>query len=106
MMAPIARDQHGNPFELPPEAKFWRVRRHTRGRPADVMGPDGEPLFIAIEDDQSDLRAHGCCGPIRLDAVNADRRPLSVQATYVDMGTEESPRAASSEGDKDMVRVC
>src|SRR5262249_1511182 len=32
MMAPLARDQHGNPFELPPEAAFWRVRRHTGGR--------------------------------------------------------------------------
>jgi hypothetical protein len=107
MMAPLARDQHGNAFELPAEAKYWRVRRHTRGRPADVLGPDGEPLYIPVEQDQSDLRMHGCAGLIRLDAVDNDRRPLPVQATYVDLGSAEPPpRSAGLDGDKEMVRVC
>jgi hypothetical protein len=107
MTAPLARDQYGNLVELPPEAKFWRVRRHTRGRPADIMGPDGEPLYIAITEDQPDLRAKGCSGSIRLDAVDADRRSLPVQAVYVELGNvEDAPRMGAAENDKDMVRVC
>src|SRR5262245_59162535 len=106
MVAPLARDQHGNPFELPPEARYWRVRRHTRGRPAEITGRDGEPLYISIENDEAELRLSGCSGAIRLDAVDAERRPLAVQATYVDLGTEEAPRPAASDENKEMVRFC
>jgi hypothetical protein len=86
--APLARDQAGNPFELPETAAFWRVRRHTGGRPSTVLGPDGEPLFLPITADHSDLYAAGCdSGSFRLEAVDAQRRPLGAQVAFIELAT-------------------
>jgi hypothetical protein len=109
MMAPLAYDVHGNAIELPPEAAYWRVRRHTGGRPSEICGPDGEPLFIPIGEDRPSLRAAGCTGSLRLDAVDEQRRAVDAPAAFVELGGDEMParNAAMLIGDAhtDLLRV-
>jgi hypothetical protein len=106
MMVSLARDQQGNAFELPPEAALWRVRRHTGGRPADMLDSDGDPLFLPITDDRLDLRAKGCSGSMRLEAVDAQRKSLGVQAAFVELGNDEAAqRNSAANNDKDLVRT-
>jgi hypothetical protein len=73
-----------------------------------VLGPDGEPLYAPITDDRLELRSRGCSGAIRLEAVDADRKPLSVQAAYVELGNgdDSAQRNVAASGDKDLVRAC
>lgn len=107
-MLPLARDQHGNPFEVPPEAAYWRVRRHTGGRPSTVLGPDGEPLFIAIGADRLDLSEHdGCTGSLRLEAVDGDYQPVDAPVAYVEIAANErpAPRNAAPTEQSDLVRA-
>jgi hypothetical protein len=75
--APLARDDAGNPFELPDEAAYWRVRRQTTGRPRTVLGPDGEPLYVPILAGAAALEDNGC-GPdrYRLEAADGDRKAI------------------------------
>lgn len=107
-MLPLARDQHGNGFEVPTEAAYWRVRRHTGGRPSTVLGPDGEPLFIPIGADRLDLNAHGCTGSLRLEAVDGDYHPVDAPVAYVEIAESDTrlpDRNASVGGHADLVRV-
>jgi hypothetical protein len=109
MMAPLAYDVHGNAIELPPEAAYWRVRRHTGGRPSEICGSDGEPLFIPIGEDRPTLRANGCTGSVRLDAVDEERRAVDAPAAFVELGGDEAParNSAALVGDThaDLLRV-
>jgi hypothetical protein len=107
MFTPLARDQHGNTFEVPSEAVYWRVRRHTGGRPSTVLGPDGEPLFIPIHGDKPDLVANGCTGSLRLEAVNADFRSLDAPVAFVELGSgaDIARNASAADGNADLVRV-
>ena len=107
-MLPLARDQHGNAFEVPPEAAFWRVRRQTGGRPSNVLGPDKEPLYIPISGDRLDLHANGCSGSLRLEAVDGDYHPVETPVAYVEVASNEPPaarNAVATEGHADLVRT-
>lgn len=86
MTAPLARDQSGQPFELPPTAVFWRVRRHTGGRPSSVLGADGELLFVPIGADLGELAASvGASGSYRLEAVDEQRKSVGAPVAYVEL---------------------
>lgn len=77
MEAPLARDQDGNPFELPEEASWWRVRLQTTGRPRAVLGPDRKQLYVPILAGAAELEEAGCeGGSYRLEAVDADHQPI------------------------------
>ena len=93
--APLARDANGNPFPLPPEAAFWRVRRHTGGRPSVVLGPGGEPLFISVGADDSALE-EASCGPgsYRLEAVDLHRKAVGAPIAVVELA-EPVPQSIS-----------
>lgn len=107
-MVPLSRDQHNNAFDVPEEAAYWRVRRHTGGRPSTVLGPDGEPLFVALTSDKPELRANGCNGSLRLEAVDGDYRSVNAPVAFVELGhADDVPRnaAPSSDGNLDLVRV-
>jgi hypothetical protein len=107
-MVPLARDQHGNAFEVPSEAAFWRVRRQTGGRPSNVLGPGNEPLYIPIGGDRLDLHANGCSGSLRLDAVDGDYGPVDAPVAYVEIAASEQPAARNSsvpDGNADLVRT-
>lgn len=82
----LARDPAGNAFPLPDQAAFWRVRRHTGGRPSAVVGPNGEPLFIAINGDLDSLVDAGCApGSYRLEAVDVQRRAVGSPIAFVEI---------------------
>lgn len=106
-MLPLARDQHGNPFDVPPEAAFWRVRRQTGGRPSAVLGPDGEPLFIPIGGDRLDLSTQGCTGSLRLEAVDGDYHPVDAPVAYVEIAASDKPAVRNAAGSEqtDLVRT-
>ena len=107
-MLPLARDQHGNPFDVPPEAAFWRVRRQTGGRPSNVLGPDNEPLYIPIGGDRLDLHGNGCSGSLRLEAVDGDYTPVDAPVAYVEIAASEravARNASASDGNADLVRT-
>ena len=107
-MPPLARDQHGISFDVPPDAAFWRVRRHTGGRPSTVLGPDGEPLFIPIAGDRADLREGGCNGSLRLEAVDAEHKSVNAPVAFVELVASDDVAAkntAPSEGLTDLVRM-
>lgn len=88
----LARDASGNPFPLPDNAAFWRVRRHTGGRPSVVVGPNGEPLFVAIAADMDALLDAGCApGSYRLEAVDVQRRPVGAPIAFVEI-SESQPQ--------------
>ncbi len=92
----LARDASGNPFPLPDNAAFWRVRRHTGGRPSVVVGPNGEPLFIAITADVDALIDAGCApGSYRLEAVDVQRRPVGAPIAFVEI-SEPQPQPIAS----------
>jgi hypothetical protein len=104
MTFPLARDQNGNSFPLPPEAEFWRVRRQTGGRPSTVLGPDGEPLFVVLTSDKPDLRSYGCNGSIRLEAVDRNHKPVNAPVAVVELGDETVPRSLPATDNADLVR--
>jgi hypothetical protein len=88
----LARDAAGNAFPLPDQAAFWRVRRHTGGRPSAVVGPNGEQLFIAINTDVDALTDAGCApGSYRLEAVDVQRRPVGAPIAFVEI-VESQPQ--------------
>src|SRR5262249_18834452 len=93
--APLARDANGNPFPLPPEAAFWRVRRHTGGRPTVVLGPGGEALFISIGADETAIE-EASCGPgsYRLEAVDLHRKAVGAPIAVVEIA-EPLPQSIS-----------
>jgi hypothetical protein len=94
----LARDASGNPFPLPDNAAFWRVRRHTGGRPSVVVGPNGEPLFIAITGDVDALLDAGCApGSYRLEAVDVQRRPVGAPIAFVEISEPQPQPIASSD---------
>ena len=87
---PLARDAQGNPFPLPEEAAFWRVRRHTGGRPSAVIGPDGGPLFLPLSADHESLYDVGCSpGAYRLEAVDVQKRPVGAPIAFIEVRDPE-----------------
>jgi hypothetical protein len=94
----LARDASGNPFPLPDNAAFWRVRRHTGGRPSVVVGPNGEPLFIAITADIDALIDAGCVpGSYRLEAVDVQRRPVGAPIAFVEIAEPQPQPIANTD---------
>jgi hypothetical protein len=104
--APLAHDEDGVPFELPDSAAWWRVKKCTGGRPAAVLGPDDEPLFIAILDEEDVLLANGCSGELRLEAVDQNRKKIDAPVACVHLDPPVAHRSGvSSNGDTDLVRA-
>ncbi|MBL9016070.1 MAG: hypothetical protein JNL83_17925 [Myxococcales bacterium] len=84
-MTALAFNMNGDPFELPPHAHAWRLRKmKPRGAPELVYG-QGAPLLLPIDADIEALaEAVGQVGRFRLDAVGVDGKVLDgVPAAYV-----------------------
>lgn len=76
---PLARDNQGTPFEVPPNAIAWRVRRGggRRGRPRSIFDSDGRPLDVALGASLDDLSNEGCePGRYQLYPVDAEGRVI------------------------------
>ena len=98
-MSELAFNMNGEPFELPPTATGWRVRRMKhKGAPEVVYGRDGLPLVLPIEADVDDLRREvGLAGRYRVDPVEGHRPIQSAPAGYVFVHDgEPGPVAATS----------
>lgn len=97
MEAPLARDENGNPFELPDHAAFWLVRVKTSGRPKTVLGPAGEPLYIPILAGATALEDNGCePDTYRLEATDENHeRIVGVPVAVVELASTAIERAPS-----------
>ena len=82
-MSELAFNMNGEPFDVPPTATGWRVRRMKhKGAPEVVYGRDGIPLVLPIEADVDDLRREvGTAGRYRVDPSRAS--PGQGAAGYV-----------------------
>jgi hypothetical protein len=95
LIVPLARDANGRPLPVPPEAAFWRVRRHTRGRPRNVIGADRRQVELPLDFTEDDLEAMFGVGTYRLDLFDAEDQPLGISAT-VALGEPEPANANES----------
>ena len=91
IVVPLARDEQGRALPIPKDAAFWRVRRHTRGRPRNVTGADRQPLRLPLDFTETDLEAMFGSGTYRLDLCDAAGESLDVTAT-ISLG-ESEPQA-------------
>ena len=78
-MSDLAFNVNGEPFEVPPGAASWRVRKlRTKGAPEVVYGREGTPLMLPVESDMDDLRREARSeGRYRLDALDAHNRHIA-----------------------------
>jgi hypothetical protein len=75
---PLARDEDGNAFDIPPEAACWRVRRHTGGRPRLVLDVSKQPMQLPLGYTLADLEDILSPGAYRLDLVDARGEHLNL----------------------------
>ena len=94
-MSELAFNMNGEPFEIPPTATGWRVRRmKTKGAPEVVYSREGTPLLLGLEAGVEELRnAVGTPGRYRVDPVE-DYRPIPKRAG----GLRASPRRGHRAG--------
>ena len=76
-MLDLAIDEDGEPFDVPPAVRGWRVRRASggRGRPA-LLHEGGKPLVLRVDASHADLLAAAGPGKYRLDPVDEFRRKV------------------------------
>jgi hypothetical protein len=79
MKRPLAIDQNGNQFDVPDNARVWRVSKQKASRrPFEpVYTPEGKPLDIPIDSDHEELPGHldesgdNCCGRYKFVALDS-----------------------------------
>src|SRR5512139_859354 len=78
-MSELAFNLNGEPFELPPAATGWRVRKFkSKGAPEVVYGREGTPLVLPIDADMDDLRREARSeGRYRLDVIDEHSRAVA-----------------------------
>ena len=78
MSSELAFNLNGEPFDVPPHAAGWRVRKMKhKGAPEVVYGRNGMPLILPIEADLDDVRQETTApGRYRLDPVDEANRPI------------------------------
>lgn len=110
-MSDLAFNLNGDPFDVPPHAVGWRVRRmKAKGAPEVVYGRNGQPLVLPLEADLDDVRAEvGTAGRYRFDPVGDDNKPIEgAPAGYIfvheasaqpatAMGSTSAPRSAPAD---------
>lgn len=74
-MHELAFNEEGEPFEVPPDVRGWRVRRASegRGRPM-LLHEGGKPLVLRVDASHADLLAAAGPGKYRLEPVDELRR--------------------------------
>lgn len=76
--APLARDQFGNPIELPEGAVGWRIRRRTGGRPRLVLDSKKQVMLFPLDYSITDVEDIVPPGNYLLDAVDKAGEPLGL----------------------------
>ena len=100
-MSELAFNLNGDPFDVPPNAVGWRVRKmKSKGAPEVAYGRNGQPLVLPLEADVDDLRAEvGTPGRYRLDPIDDNSKPIanaSAGYVYVHDLAPSAPVAAAS----------
>lgn len=75
---PLARDQGGNPIELPDGAIGWRIRRQTGGRPRLVLDSKKQPMLFPLDYTVADVEDILPPGNYLLDVVDKNGETLGV----------------------------
>jgi hypothetical protein len=73
-----ARDQDGNPIELPEGAIGWRIRRQTGGRPRLLLDSKKQPMQFPLDYTVTDVEDILPPGNYLLDVVDKSGEPLGV----------------------------
>jgi hypothetical protein len=96
----VAFNQQGEPFDVPPSATGWRVRRsRLKGPPEVVYGLDGAPLVLPLDADLQDLRREARIpGRYRLEAID-DRQQVieGAQVAYLYVHEDQPAQEQGSE---------
>lgn len=99
---PLAWDQEGMPFQVPPGTVAWKVRRYTgsRGRPPVVFDGHG-PAHLSLDATMEDLRAilKNEPGSVRLYPVNEAGEELTPVACIEVKPADEVRQLAVVESD-------
>jgi hypothetical protein len=101
IMSELAFNLNGDPFEVPPGAVGWRVRKmKSKGAPEVAYGRNGQPLVLPLEADIDDLRTEVTTpGRYRLDPVDDNHKPIEgAPVGYVYVHELASARPAESGG--------
>jgi hypothetical protein len=77
-VVPLARDQDGNPIELPDGAVGWRVRRQTGGRPRLLLDSKKQPMLFPLDYTIADVEDILAPGSYLLDVVDKGGEPLGL----------------------------
>lgn len=77
-IVPLARDQDGNPIELPDGAVGWRIRRQTGGRPRLLLDSKKQPMLFPLDYTIADVEDILSPGNYLLDVVDKAGEPLEV----------------------------
>jgi hypothetical protein len=102
---PLAVDVDGIPLKVPPQAVAWRVRKLAKraGRPKIIFDTEtGRPLELALETPYDDFCDRvGESGRYRLEAIDADGRPIAgcVAVTEVFDDETDTPAIAQTPAD-------
>src|SRR5262245_35573966 len=75
---PLARDQDGNPIELPDGAIGWRIRRQTGGRPRLLLDSKKQPMLFSLDYTIADVEDILPPGSYLLDVVDKNGEPVGV----------------------------
>lgn len=96
----VAFNQQGEPFDVPPSATGWKVRRsRLKGPPELVYGLDGAPLVLPLDADLQDLRREARIpGRYRLEPVD-DRQQVieGAQVAYLYIHEDHPPQEQGGE---------
>lgn len=96
----VAFNQQGEPFDVPPSATGWRVRRsRLKGPPEVVYSLDGAPLVLPLDADLQDLRREARIpGRYRLEAID-DRQQVieGAQVAYLYVHEDQPAQDQGSE---------
>ncbi len=105
-LSELAYNINGEPFEVPARATNWRVKRlKPKGAPEVVYGRDGLPLLLPADADLEELRneVEAVPGRYRLDALDANNKPIEGASGYVMVHALGRAAAASSSHSTDIV---
>lgn len=106
-MSALACNYSGEPFPLPADASWWRVRRFrpgVRGRLDVVRDDAGQPLCLPVTADFAAFRAAvaGAPGRYRLDALDTGKMPMpDCDAAYATIEDASGLRNAGGDLDDD-----
>jgi hypothetical protein len=79
---PLARDQDGNPIELPDGALGWRIRRQTGGRPRLLLDSKKQPMLFPLDYTIADVEDILPPGNYLFDVVDKNGEPLGVTVGF------------------------